>query len=59
MALNYSREAKRCLAGPQIPPPSMEPEGSLPCPENPVTALYPESVESSPQCHVPRFSDSS
>lgn len=59
MALNYSREAKPSLAGPQTPPSSMEPQGSLPRPQEPVTVPHPESDKSSLQCHAPRFSDSS
>lgn len=59
IVLNYSREAKRCLAGPQTSPPSLEPQGSLPCPQEPVIAPHLESDDSSLQCYAPRCSDSS
>jgi hypothetical protein len=48
-----SSEVEQWLFYSRISPPCTESEGSLPCPEKPDTALYPEPVESSH--HLPYF----
>jgi hypothetical protein len=42
------REANSHSASQKPPPPSLEPEGSLPYSQQPATSPYPEPYESSP-----------
>jgi hypothetical protein len=48
MELSHSRKAASCAATQELPNKFMEPEGSLPCSQEPSTGPYPELDQSNP-----------